>query len=507
MINKTHKIAVLTSLFLLSACGGGGSSPTPAPAGPPPNKSPVVSLQATANGLLVNATADGSNDPDGTIVSYAWDFGEPASGSNSNTASGPAATHVYRNAGSFTLTLQLTDNGGAIATRSMQLTLTVPAANPTGRLNDTGVSSAQCIGTGNTSRFVDCSLPTTLALTTTPDGLTGRDASGATNSGADGKLGFSFTKFGAAGEQLAAAATAWSCVRDDVTGLMWENKAADGGPRDFDKTYTNFSTAYDPNQALGTSTDASGYVLAVNIAGLCGAHDWRLPTAQELLSLVDYGAVQKQPQIDVTYFSRTGLDSYWSATTYVHSIAFRGDKAWLVQMELGVLVKLTRQTAQKVRLVRGQPVTGARWTVSPDGQEITDNRTLLIWRRCPEGLVWDPSNGGTCTGTHAKFPTRFDAQTRATIQATTTAKGWRIPNVKELLSIVDATVSNPAINVVAFPKTQSSNDYWTSTPAPPADPDGWDEPSLWKVDFGAGHASPFWTYGTESGLRLVRDPR
>lgn len=55
---------------------------------------------------------DGSTslDPDGTIVSYAWDFGD------GNTALGAVNTHVYSTPGTYTVVLTVTDNDGAIDT-------------------------------------------------------------------------------------------------------------------------------------------------------------------------------------------------------------------------------------------------------------------------------------------------------------------------------------------------------------------------------------------------------
>ena len=55
---------------------------------------------------------------------------------------------------------------------------------------------------------------------------------------ADGHAGFSFTKLDADGAPLPAAAPDWVCVRDNLTGLVWEVKSDDGGLRDKDWTYT-----------------------------------------------------------------------------------------------------------------------------------------------------------------------------------------------------------------------------------------------------------------------------
>lgn len=93
---------------------------------------------------------------------------------------------------------------------------------------------------------------------------------------------------------------------------------------------------------------------------------------------------------------------------------------------------------------------------SADGSIVTDTATGLVWRRCSEGLAW---NGQTCTG-NAIYYSALGALARATTQT-----GWRVPNLKELSSIVDTTTSYPAINSVAFPDLPSRNglSFVTST--------------------------------------------
>lgn len=104
-------------------------------------------------------------------------------------------------------------------------------------------------------------------------------------------------------------------------------------------------------------------------------------------------------------------------------------------------------------------VPAAPFTVSGDGQEVTDTKTGLIWRRCAEGMT---ASGGTCTG-EVGFFTQEQALTRAGAQAAATGVAWRLPNIKELSSIVDRSRSDPAIDAVAFPTTPTYY-YWSSTP-------------------------------------------
>ena len=80
----------------------------------PPNQAPVAVIQATPTSgsapLVVNVNGAGSTDADGSIVSYAWDFG------NGQTAAGATAQTTYLSTGTFTLRLTVTDNLGAIKT-------------------------------------------------------------------------------------------------------------------------------------------------------------------------------------------------------------------------------------------------------------------------------------------------------------------------------------------------------------------------------------------------------
>lgn len=94
-----------------------------------------------------------------------------------------------------------------------------------------------------------------------------------------------------------------------------------------------------------------------------------------------------------------------------------------------------------------------RFSYSADGAEVIDNETSLIWRRCSEGQSW---SGGTCAGTATGFGFEEGA---AHVQ---TQAGWRLPNVKELNSIVDRRKTAPALDSEVFPATEL-NWYWSST--------------------------------------------
>ncbi len=227
-----------------------------------------------------------------------------------------------------------------------------------GLLNDTGITASQCYQAGS-NVLLSCTSAAAIALNPAQDGMAGRDATPATNSAADGKLGFTYTKISATGQTLAASATSWACVKDNLTGLIWEVKTNDGGLRDKAKTYTNVDSTASDQWATGTNptpiqaqidaaTNSVGFKNAVNTATLCGAADWRLPTAKELESLVDYGVAYPGPTIDAAWFPNTVGDAFWSSSPYV-GIAYY---AWVVDFSYGSVNDYSRDGSLPVRLVR-----------------------------------------------------------------------------------------------------------------------------------------------------------
>ncbi len=91
------------------------------------NRPPLPSITASTSTVSVGASvsfdATASNDPDGTITSYSWDFGDGTPGA------GPTASHTFSNAGTFTVRLSITDNNGSTASTVYTVTVQTPSSS------------------------------------------------------------------------------------------------------------------------------------------------------------------------------------------------------------------------------------------------------------------------------------------------------------------------------------------------------------------------------------------
>ncbi|MHB8604170.1 MAG: PKD domain-containing protein [Thermoplasmatota archaeon] len=113
------------------------------------NQPPVAAITGfTANGLTIAASGATSIDPDGTIVSYAWDLGDATS------ASGANVTHTYAAPGSYNITLTVTDNQGAVGQAKF------------GPFAVTNPLPAAFVANAGDSKFVKLGDPVTLTATT-----------------------------------------------------------------------------------------------------------------------------------------------------------------------------------------------------------------------------------------------------------------------------------------------------------------------------------------------------
>ncbi|MTD12757.1 PKD domain-containing protein [Nakamurella sp. YIM 132087] len=92
--------------------------------GTAPNVAPTASFTSGTNFLAASFDASASADPDGSIASYAWNFGD------NTTGTGATVSHSYTAAGTYTVTLTVTDNNGATGTTTGTVTV---APKPNGK--------------------------------------------------------------------------------------------------------------------------------------------------------------------------------------------------------------------------------------------------------------------------------------------------------------------------------------------------------------------------------------
>ncbi|WP_006786419.1 DUF1566 domain-containing protein [Thiorhodospira sibirica] len=278
---------------------------------------------------------------------------------------GTAQRHTFsctpRQAGSQTYTIK--DQPGGITLQ--EGAVLINAATVTSRLNDTGIDWWADNSSNNLKSPVE-SHPG-------QDADFGRDAlarQGQLQKIGAGAAGFDYTKLDANGRPLAIQnmpwsdggnetdGTRWSCVQDNVTGLIWEVKVNDRNHlRHHGHTYTWYNP--DPNTnggragtqnrglCVGSDCDTLGYVQAINAQGLCGANDWRMPTRVELESLVHAG--RHSPAIDISHFPHTPSNWFWSSSPYAGSSVH----AWLVGFSNGRVGGFKDHTC-RVRLVRAR---------------------------------------------------------------------------------------------------------------------------------------------------------
>ena len=144
-----------------------------------------------------------------------------------------------------------------------------------------------------------------------------------------------FTKVDDLGEPLPNWAGPWSCVCDSRSGLLWEVKTDSESIHDGLWTYSWYQGAREEPLALKVSNPASDTTRGVPNQGdcyfedercdtadlirrtrqenLCGTEHWRLPTSEELQTLIYTDAKAGQPTIDTAFFPKTKRGDYWTS--------------------------------------------------------------------------------------------------------------------------------------------------------------------------------------------------
>jgi len=256
-------------------------------------------------------------------------------------------------------------------------------------------------------------------------------------------------------------------VTDNVTGLVWTQNADLSGTKSW-------------NDAL---TYCNGLSLA-------GHDDWRLPNMRELHSLIDYGRADPalpagHPFTDVQSGPIWG---YWTSTTGIDS-----EEAWGVQLSRGFM----NDSYNKVSSYYVWPVRGGGTGVLPKtGQSISyasgDDGHLQVGVTWPNPRFTDNENGtvtDNMTGlVWLKNANAFGARDWATaltycanlnsgeagLQDGSSQGEWRLPNVRELHSLIDCRRSGPALpSGYPFTGVQSTY-YWSGTTYAYSTDSAWD---------------------------------
>lgn len=240
-------------------------------------------------------------------------------------------------------------------------------------------------------------------------------------------------------------------ISDVNTGLMWQKTP------DFNRH--NFYDAFD-------------YVENLEIGGYT---DWRLPTIKELYSLLySNGELfprdinTSKPYIDTEYFDfeydrrMPFAGQYWSSTKYVKgpiqnikiegAFGFNFADGHIKAYETGLYYngkEGVRNPGNMVRAVRGtENVYGFNEYVDNNNGTVTDKATGLMWQKVDNGNTYN----WKASLIYAKNSDLADYT------------DWRVPNTKELQSIVDYDKKTiPAIDEDYFKCSNDDSWFWTST--------------------------------------------
>jgi len=241
-------------------------------------------------------------------------------------------------------------------------------------------------------------------------------------------------------------------VTDNVTGLIWQ-QTPDSGNYSWDQAQT--------------------YCESLSLAG---RDDWRMPSLKELFSISNFST--GWPYLDQTYFdlaSTAGIskdEQYWASDYYVGQTAEGGyDAAFGVNHATGHIkaypALVTGPMAKHVRCVCGDEYGVNDLQDNGDGT-ITDQATGLMWMQddSGEGMDWEQALAWAQEKNAENYLGYSD---------------WRLPDVKEMQSIVDYSYApdasdpanegpaiDPLFNVSTITNEAGDADYpyfWTSTSA------------------------------------------
>ena len=196
---------------------------------------------------------------------------------------------------------------------------------------------------------------------------------------------------------------------------------------------------------------------------------------------------------------------------------YYGDSCWYVDFGEGRAAPSSLGRVNVVRLVRGgfaapdapdipaapgqachsairRSAPNTRYIVNAKLGTVLDKQTGLTWTRCLEGR-----SGADCGSGNALRMNWGDALNRAAASTFAGNKDWRMPNSKELESLVEVACFAPAINATVFPN-QTATQVWASSPSARS------VIGAWSVYFDYGHSGVSYLNYRDynNAVRLVR---
>ncbi|MBF0568846.1 MAG: DUF1566 domain-containing protein [Nitrospirae bacterium] len=291
-----------------------------------------------------------------------------------------------------------------------------------------------------------------------------------------------------------AACTGTGQDGDTLSGYAWPNpRFTNNGDGTTTDLLTGLIWVQDIYKASSTINRCSGgsyydswkpvlnYIVCANTVGYLGHKDWRLPNINELESLLNYGQANNATWLQNAGFNFYDYGSFWSSTTaasdslsawrvYLTHWTVGTDKKDGTTLE-GMLVRngassgtstiwATGQTNTYYTGDDGVKQTGTAWPVprftnNYDGT-VTDQLTGLMWTTNAN------INGGGSWQDALNYIKTINSNNLYS------HNDWRLPNIRELRSLVDYSQSNPALpSGHPFTNVQSgaSGYYWSSTSA------------------------------------------
>ena len=189
-----------------------------------------------------------------------------------------------------------------------------------------------------------------------------------------GNLAFDYTKLNQFADEVDDSSEDFSCIRDNVTGLVWEVKSPSSGSlpnttlRDAQNSYywDIGDTTTDADSSANTtcpndiSCGLQTYINEVNAIDFCGGINWRVPTYTELLGLIDYGKQGQSVLIDLAFFPNMpeagAIDNvnlpYWTSQTAADGTSL--SQAYIIDMSNGNDLAYPKENNAYVRLVRSR---------------------------------------------------------------------------------------------------------------------------------------------------------